>query len=81
MLALNSFFGILAKYDMSTLSADPTADILLRQIRLIKRIGSPAQKAAAPRWEFIIHQAADAPESQAVNFATADKPHNPEAGK
>lgn len=65
---------------MSTLSADPTADILLHQIRLIKRIGTPNQKAAAPRWENLIRSAAETDERMAVNFATAEAPKQ-EAGK
>ena len=65
---------------MSTLNADPTADILLHQIRLIKRIGTPDQKAAAPRWENLIRSAAETDEPMAVNFATAEAPKQ-EAGK
>ena len=65
---------------MSTLSADPIADTLMRQIRLIKRIGTPDQKAAAPRWENLIRSAAETDERMAVNFATASSPKQ-EAGK
>jgi hypothetical protein len=66
---------------MRTLSADPIADTLMRQIRLIKRIGTPDQKAAAPRWENLIRSAAETDEPMAVNFATTAAPQTQEAGK
>ena len=75
------FAGFYSYSEMSTLSPDPTADILLHQIRLIKRIGTPDQKAAAPRWENLIRQAAQTDEPQAVNFATSAERQKQEAGK
>ena len=49
-----------------------TADFLLRQIRFLKRVGTPAQKQDAPRWERLIETiAAEAPE--AVAFAAAQE--------
>lgn len=58
---------------MSAITGDPTADFLIRQIRLLKRVGSPQQKASAPKWEQLVMEHAEpmaAP--HAVNFATAE---------
>ena len=50
-----------------------TADFLLRQIRFLKRVGTPAQKQAAPKWERLIIEAAAKEQPQAVNFATGQE--------
>lgn len=52
---------------------DETADFLLRQLAIARRIGSPRQRADAPKWEMIIRSNA-APaedESMVASFATA----------
>ena len=47
-----------------------TADFLLRQIRFLKRVGTPAQKQDAPRWERLIETIAVEGAPEAVAFAT-----------
>jgi len=52
-----------------TNTGNETADFLIRQLRFLKRVGSPAQKQEAPKWERLIAEAAAEP--LAVNFAEA----------
>lgn len=55
-----------------TTTGNETADFLLRQIRFLKRVGSPQQKAEAQRWEEIVHTHATPDTTRdVVNFATA----------
>lgn len=50
-----------------TNTRNETADFLLRQIRFLKRVGTPAQKQEAPKWERLIETiAAEAPEAVAT---------------
>ena len=54
-----------------TNTGNETADFLLRQLRFLKRVGSPAQKLEAPKWERLIADAAAEP--LAVDFAEANQ--------
>lgn len=56
-----------------TTTGNETADFLLRQIRFLKRVGTPAQKQEVPKWERLIIEAATEPHAQAVNFATVQE--------
>jgi hypothetical protein len=69
---------------MSRITEDETADFLIRQIRFLKRVGTPQQKAAAPQWERLVLAHAQ-PEQmpQMVDFASGPtvQPAQQEAAK
>jgi hypothetical protein len=57
---------------------DKTADFLLRQLPLLRRMGDYEHKRDADRWEQIIRQhAVPEPQPMAVNFATTAEPTGP----
>lgn len=65
----------------ATITGDKTADFLLRQIRLLKRVGEREHKRDADRWEQLVRDNAQPEtEDQAVSFATA-RLAKPEEGK
>lgn len=51
-------------------TGDETADFLLRQLGLLARIGSPAQKRDVKKWRaLVVDNAGVEEERQVVNFA------------
>lgn len=65
---------------MSTPTGDKTADFLLRQIRLLRRVGDAAHRRDADRWEMVVRSHAQPEQEQvAVSFATGKSSH--EAGQ
>ena len=60
-------------------TGDKSADFLIRQLRLLRRIGDREHKRDAARWEEIVRRhAIPEQEPQAVNFATAVAPEKKE---
>ena len=63
---------------MHSPTGDETADYLLKQLRFIRRHGTPAMREAAPKWALIVQTHAEPPAQEstqaAVNFAQATQP-------
>jgi hypothetical protein len=54
--------------------SDPTAAYLLKQIKILRRIGDAAHRRDADRWERIIREHAQPEEATVVDFATSTTP-------
>lgn len=56
-----------------TITGDPTADFLLRQLKFLSRVGSPEQRTQVQKWETVVRTHAEPVAEDAVlavNFAT-----------
>ena len=57
-------------------TGDETADFLLRQLRFLRRVGTPNQKRDATKWETIVRTHAEpADVEMAASFATRHQPN------